>query len=155
MITQILNQMYELHENIKASEDLIDFLQKAKPLYLKGLKLCDALKKYPDMTMEETITIGDPLRERTLWSILDHDLNIADGLCELRYQAKLHCKLDYWNEILNKSMVYNYGPMYSFYKGDSGIWSRSGTKDMRTSFNLRIELIDKMLVLAKSKYNEH
>lgn len=152
MITQILNQMYELHENIKTSEDLIDFLQKAKPLYLKGLELCDALKKYPGTIRDYEIMIGDPLRERTLWSILDHDLNIADGLCEIRYKTKPHYKLDYWEETLKEAMTPDY---VLYYKFNTGIYPRSYTAEVRNSFNLRIELIDKMLVIAKSKYNEH
>lgn len=152
MPTQILNEMYSLYEAIKTSEDLIDFLEKAKPLYLKGLELCDKLSKVsPNITLEDKVKIGEPLRVRTLISIIDQDLNIVDGLCELRYKTKPHCKLDYWKETLKEAML----PKNAlFYKGHLGVYPDSKVPVMRTSFNLRIDLIDKMLVIAKAKYHE-
>lgn len=150
MITQILNQMYELHENIKTSEDLIDFLQKAKPLYLKGLELCDKLES-TGKGIYSVVRFGEPLRPRELWSIIDSELNILDGLCELKDRTKPNCVLDYWDESLKKAMH----PYDIWYGDNSGLGLHSNAISMRESFNLRIELIDKMLVIAKSKYNEH
>lgn len=145
MITQILNQMYDLHENIKTSEDLIDFLQKAKPLYLKGLELCDELESI-GKGMSSGVQFGEPLRLRKLWSVIDSDLNILDGLCELKDRTKPNCVLDYWDESLKKAMH----PYDNWYGDNRGICIISDAIGMRTSFSLRIELIDKMLVIAKS-----
>lgn len=154
MIIQILNQMYELHENIKTSEDLIDFLQKAKPLYLKGLELCDALDKLSlELPLGECeIIVEKPLEGGDLWCILDQQLDVGSGLCGLFYNTFAHVGLSHWKEILKEAMLPH---KKLFYKGNMGIRFSSDVSEVRNSFNLRIELIDKMLVIAKSKYNEH
>lgn len=152
MPKQILNEMYSLRESIKTSEDLIDFLEKAKPLYLKGLELCDKLDKISSsIDLGEIVHIGDSVRNRTLWSILDLDLDLTSGLCELRISLNPNNKLYYWDKTLYEAIV----PEDAlFYKNNNGLYQDSKVPEIRQSFSLRIELIDKMLVIAKSKYNE-
>lgn len=150
MLTQILNEMYGLRESIETSEDLIDFLEKSKLLYFKGLELCDELYKIsPSVDLGYIVCVGDPIRNRTLWSVLNFDLDIDSGLCGLRFHLNPNNKLYYWDEILNEAMQ----PKNAiFYKNNPGLFSDSKVHVMIQSFSLRIELIDKMLVIARPKY---